>query len=81
MDKTESVIALDNLEAQALPAAEYAVGQYLEALPSTDVAEMTVTQYQRLIEVCVVTWKARYETLFAEEHHKALYEIDDEIPF
>ena len=72
MDKTETVIALDNLERQALPYAEEVVGQYLDAMPTTDLAKFTPVQYEKLIETCVLAWKARYETLC---------ELDSDIPF
>ena len=72
MDKTETVIALDKLERQALPYAEYVVGQYLESMPTTNLAEFTEAQYEKLIETCVLAWKARYETLC---------ELDSDPPF
>lgn len=62
MDKTETAIALDNLERQALPAAEDAIVKYFQER-GFDVAEWTEAEFKSMIEACVLTWKARYSTL------------------
>jgi len=62
MDRTETTIALDNLERQALPAAEDVIIKYFKKR-GFDVADWTEAEYKGMIEACVLTWKARYATL------------------
>jgi hypothetical protein len=67
-------------ERASMTAGGEAAGDYLESLGKTDLTQLTVAEWQTLIEVIVTGYSETLQALAANDHHR-LERLVDEPPF